>query len=417
MNRVRQLSAAGLLGIVMIFELAAFALLSLRDESFDYKALIFAGGLIVVLLLQYIIILWISKYADRFILVIANLLAGIGMIVQYRLSYEVAFKQLVWVGIGIVAMIVCVLLMRAPKFFKTMDIPLMALSIAMLGVLLVIGTENGGAKNWIKLGGISVQPSEFVKVALVFVMANHFTKVKRTWDWLPSAIFAIIVAGLLVAERDLGAALLICGTYLIMFYTATGKVGTTLVGLGAGAAGAVASYYMFDHVKARVAIWLNPWATYSTSGYQIAQGLMAIASGGLWGLGLTKGLPKSIPAYNTDYIFAVICEEFGIVFGIAVIALYLVFIIRGALIALNARSRYLMLVAFGCTVLITLQSFIIIAGVIKLIPLTGITMPFVSYGGSSMIACMMLLGILEGVSIQNGEMLQDAMYEAGEENA
>ena len=244
MNRVRQLSAAGLLGIVMIFELAAFALLSLRDESFDYKALAFAGGLIVVLLLQYIIILWISKYADRFILVIANLLAGIGMIVQYRLSYEVAFKQLVWFGIGIVAMIVCVLLMRAPKFFKTMDIPLMALSIAMLGVLLVIGTENGGAKNWIKLGGISVQPSEFVKVALVFVMANHFTKVKRTWDWLPSAIFAIIVAGLLVAERDLGAALLICGTYLIMFYTATGKVGTTLVGLGAGAAGAVASYYM-----------------------------------------------------------------------------------------------------------------------------------------------------------------------------
>ena len=112
-----------------------------------------------------------------------------------------------------------------------------------------------------------------------------------------------------------------------------------------------------------------------------------------------------------------ICEEFGIVFGIAVIALYLVFIIRGALIALNARSRYLMLVAFGCTVLITLQSFIIIAGVIKLIPLTGITMPFVSYGGSSMIACMMLLGILEGVSIQNGEMLQDAMYEACEENA
>ena len=368
MNRVRQLSAAGLLGIVMIFELAAFALLSLRDESFDYKALAFAGGLIVVLLLQYIIILWISKYADRFILVIANLLAGIGMIVQYRLSYEVAFKQLVWFGIGIVAMIVCVLLMRAPKFFKTMDIPLMALSIAMLGVLLVIGTENGGAKNWIKLGGIS-------------------------------------------------AALLICGTYLIMFYTATGKVGTTLVGLGAGAAGAVASYYMFDHVKARVAIWLNPWATYSTSGYQIAQGLMAIASGGMWGLGLTKGLPKSIPAYNTDYIFAVICEEFGIVFGIAVIAMYLVFIIRGALIALNARSRYLMLVAFGCTVLITLQSFIIIAGVIKLIPLTGITMPFVSYGGSSMIACMMLLGILEGVSIQNGEMLQDAMYEAGEENA
>ena len=199
-------------------------------------------------------------------------------------------------------------------------------------------------------------------------------------------------------------------------YTAyRGKIGTTLVGLGAGAVGAVASYYVFDHVKARVAIWLNHWATYSTSGYQIAQGLMAIASGGLWGLGLTKGLPKSIPAYNTDYIFAVICEEFGIVFGIAVIALYLVFIIRGALIALNARNRYLMLVAFGCTVLITPASFIIIAGVIKLIPLTGIQA-----------LCELWRQLHESLHMrldtrghihQNGEMLQDAMYEAGEENA
>ena len=223
-------------------------------------------------------------------------------------------------------------------------------------------------------------------------------------------------AAVVVAERDLGAALLIAGTYLILFYTATGDVKATLVGLGSGCVGAVASYFVFDHVRARVAIWQNPWATYETSGYQIAQGLMAIASGGLWGLGLTQGSPKSIPAYNTDYIFAVICEEFGIIFGIAVIALYLVFIIRGALVALYARDRYLMLVAFGCTVLITLQSFIIIGGVIKLIPLTGITMPFVSHGGSSLIASLMLLGILEGVAMRNGDMLEDAMDAALEED-
>jgi len=415
MNRVRQLSAAGLLGIVMIFELSAFALLSLRDESFDLMALAFGIGLVAVLLIQYVVMQWISRHADRFILVIANLLAAIGMIVQYRLSPDIAIKQLVWFCIGMVCMVLCTLLMRAKRFFRSINIPLMILSIGILAVLLVIGEENGGAKNWIIIGGISFQPSEFVKVALVFIMANHFTVIERTWDWLPSAVFAIIVAMLLVMERDLGAALLICGTYLIVFYVATGKTGTTLIGLGAGAAGAVASYHLFDHVKARVAIWLNPWATYSTSGYQVAQGLMAIASGGAMGLGLTKGMPKSIPAYNTDYIFAVICEEFGIIFGIAVIALYLVFIIRGALIALNARTRYLMLVAFGCTVLITLQSFIIIGGVIKLIPLTGITLPFVSYGGSSMIATMMLLGILEGVAIQNGEMLEDAIDEASEE--
>ncbi len=415
MNRVRQLSAAGLLGIVMIFEMAAFALLSLRDESFDMMALVFGVGLIAVLLIQYVIMQGISRYTDRFILVIANLLAAIGMMVQYRLSPDIAVKQLVWFCIGMGCMVVCALLMRSQQFFRRINILLMLLSIGILAVLLAIGEENGGAKNWITLGGISFQPSEFVKVALVFIMANYLTVANTVWDWLPSAIFAIIVAALLVVERDLGAALLVCGTYLIVFYVATGKTGTTLLGLGAGAAGAVASYYLFDHVRARVAIWLNPWATYYTSGYQVAQGLMAIASGGLMGLGLTKGMPKSIPAYNTDYIFAVICEEFGIIFGIAVIALYLVLIIRGALIALNARNRYLMLVAFGCTVLITLQSFIIIGGVIKLIPLTGITLPFVSYGGSSMIATMMLLGILEGVAIQNGEMLEEAMDEASEE--
>ena len=205
MNRVRQLSAAGLLGIVMVFELAAFALLSLRDETFDFMALEFGVGLIAVLLIQYVIMQWISRYTDRFILVIANLLAAIGMIVQYRLSPDIAVKQLVWFCIGMVCMVLCSLLMRAKNFFRTMNIPLMVLSIGILAVLLIVGEENGGAKNWIIIGGVSFQPSEFVKVALVFVMANHFTVVNRTGDWLPSAVFAIIVAVLLVMERDLGS--------------------------------------------------------------------------------------------------------------------------------------------------------------------------------------------------------------------
>ena len=416
MNRVRHMSALGLLFIVMLFELTAFALLSLRDESFDPWALLFALVLVALLFLHYVRFLWISRYADLFWLVVANLLAAIGMIVQYRLSPETAFRQLILYGVGLLAMFVCIGLMHRHRIFRILNWPMILGSLAILGVLLVVGKEQGGAKNWIKIGDFSFQPSEFVKVALVFVSANYLTQQKGWRDWLPSALFAILACGLLVAERDLGAALLIAGTYLILFYTATGDVKATLVGLGSGCVGAVASYFVFDHVRARVAIWQNPWATYETSGYQIAQGLMAIASGGLWGLGLTQGSPKSIPAYNTDYIFAVICEEFGIIFGIAVIALYLVFIIRGALVALYARDRYLMLVAFGCTVLITLQSFIIIGGVIKLIPLTGITMPFVSHGGSSLIASLMLLGILEGVAMRNGDMLEDAMDAALEED-
>ena len=416
MNRVRHMSALGLVFVVAIFEIAAFALLSLRDETFDPWALAFALTLIGLLFLQYICLLWISRYADRFLLVIANLLAAIGMIVQYRLSPETAFRQLMLYGLGMLAMFLCVGLMHKPVFFRKLNWVMILGSLGILGVLLVVGKEHGGAKNWITIAGFSFQPSEFVKVALVFIAANHLTEQNGWRDWLPSAAFAILVCGLLVMERDLGAALLVVGTYLIIFYTATGDVKATLIGLGGGCCGAVASYHIFDHVRARVAIWRNPWATYETSGYQIAQGLMAIASGGIWGLGLTQGLPKSIPAYNTDYIFAVICEEFGIIFGIAVIALYLVFIIRGALVALYARDRYLMLIAFGCTVLITLQSFIIIGGVIKLIPLTGITMPFVSHGGSSLIASMMLLGILEGVAMRNGDMLEDAMDQAMEQD-
>ena len=215
MNRVRHMSALGLLFIVMLFELTAFALLSLRDESFDPWALIFALILVALLFLQYVCVLWISRYADRFLLVIANLLAAIGMIVQYRLSPETAFRQLILYGVGLLAMFVCIGLMHRHRIFRILNWPMILGSLAILGVLLVVGKEQGGAKNWIKIGDFSFQPSEFVKVALVFVSANYLTQQKGWRDWLPSALFAILACGLLVAERDLGAALLIAGTYLI----------------------------------------------------------------------------------------------------------------------------------------------------------------------------------------------------------
>jgi cell division protein FtsW (lipid II flippase) len=212
----------------------------------------------------------------------------------------------------------------------------------------------------------------------------------------------------LVVEKDLGAAMLIALTCLIMYFAATGNLGVTLAGLGMGALGAILSYRFFDHVKLRVEVWQNPWITYDSSGYQIVQGLMAIASGGLFGSGLGLGSAKVIPAYHTDYIFAVICEEFGIIAGVLLIAFYVVFIIRGLIIALNARNRFLMLFALGCTTLITLQSFIIIGGVIKLIPLTGITLPFISFGGSSMIASMISFGFLQGIAADSKKYRAEA---------
>lgn len=202
--------------------------------------------------------------------------------------------------------------------------------------------------------------------------------------------------------------------YIMMFYASSGRLGTTLLGTAACGAGAVVSYHLFDHVQRRVAVWLDPWATYSTSGYQIAQGLMAIASGGLIGMGLGEGSPKLIPAYRTDYIFAVICEEFGIIFGLGIIAVYLIIVVRGCMAALNVKNRFVSLCAFGASALIAVQTFIIIGGVIKLIPLTGITMPFVSYGGSSLIACMLLHAMIQAAADMGASELEAAIMTDGD---
>ena len=196
---------------------------------------------------------------------------------------------------------------------------------------------------------------------------------------------------------------LFAGTFLLMFYAATGRKLMTLGGLGVLAVGAVGSYKLFSHVRTRVQVWRDPWSVYQDQGYQIVQGLIALASGGLFGVGLGQGMPEVIPAAQTDYIFAVIGEEFGIIIGIMIVVFYLVLIVRGILIGINARSTFDALLVFGATVMLALQSFIIIGGVIKLIPLTGITLPFVSYGGSSMVVSLMQMGIIQGVAIKNGQ--------------
>lgn len=417
MRRIKHVNAAGLLLLVIAFVMIGFFMLSFSKESYDFMALLFAVSSGTLMLSVYVVMLKISRHADRFVLVVADLLIGIGLLIQYRLNIENAFRQLIFLLIGIVLMIIITLIIKNTNFFKHISWPLMGVSVAILGALLFIGKEVGGATNWIAIGKIQFQPSEFVKLALVIVLADWLVDRHKLFDLIVPMIFVCIIIGLLMLERDLGAVILLFATSLIMFYVSTGRTGATLTGLSIGAIGAVGSYYMFDHVKARVAIWINPWATYTTNGFQIAQGLMAIATGGMWGVGLGVGSPKLIPEYNTDYIFAVICEEFGIIFGIVLIAFYLVLVIRGAIIALNASEKFYMLIAFGCTALIALQSIIIIGGVIKMIPLTGITLPFVSQGGSSMIVCMMMLGVLEGISARSGNVLEKRMEEiATDEN-
>lgn len=417
MDKLRHARCASALGIVLFFIVSAFLLLAFRGETFDAAALLFGAVVALITLLTYFLLAWLAPHADRLLMLAVCFLCALGMVTQYRISPETALRQLMMLGAGILGMLLMMVLMRRPHIFRILSIPMALISLGILCALLFIGKESGGARNWISVGGILFQPSEFVKVALVFLLADAMTEHTHVRDLIPLFLFVGAVTVLLVLQRDLGAAMLMAGTFLLVFFVATSNIGATFAALLCGGAGAYASYLLFDHVRARIAIWQDPWATYSTSGYQIAQGLMAIASGGLWGLGLGQGSPKMIPAYHTDYIFAVICEEFGILFGIGVIVLYLLIAVRGILIALNAEDRFSMLTAFGATALLAIQTFVIIGGVIKLIPLTGITMPFVSYGGSSMIACLLLIGILEGIASRSGAAIEDALIRAADEAA
>ena len=417
MDKLRHARCASALGIVLFFIVSAFLLLAFRGEAFDAAALLFGAVVALITLLTYFLLAWLAPHADRLLMLAVCFLCALGMVIQYRISPETALRQLMMLGAGILGMLLMMVLMRRPHIFRILSIPMALISLGILCALLFIGKESGGARNWISVAGILFQPSEFVKVALVFLLADAMTEHTHVRDLIPLFLFVGAVTVLLVLQRDLGAAMLMAGTFLLVFFAATSNIGATFAALLCGGAGAYASYLLFDHVRARIAIWQDPWATYSTSGYQIAQGLMAIASGGLWGLGLGQGSPKMIPAYHTDYIFAVICEEFGILFGIGVIMLYLLIAVRGILIALNAEDRFSMLTAFGATALLAIQTFVIIGGVIKLIPLTGITMPFVSYGGSSMIACLLLIGVLEGIASRSGAAIEDALIRAADEAA
>ena len=402
-------SAFGLLLVTILLEISAFALLSFRSDTFDVMALAVCGLMVFILLFQYMIFTRFFRHIDRYLLIIPNILIAVGVIMQYRLDSEMALKQIAWIAIGMVAMAVAITIVKYMRSLRKPALLYCILALLMLASSLLLGRVVGGAQNWFKVGPMTVQPSEFVKILLILIMAGLLTRTNKARPYLLLYGFICSAVVLLLLQKDLGAALLYVVSFIIVFYIATSKKLLTLLHMISTAGASVAAYHLFSHIRVRVAIWRNPWISYENQGYQIVQGLMAIASGGFFGLGLGNGIPKVIPAYHTDFIFAAICEEFGILFGVVLVAFYVLFLIRGALIALGCTDKFYALLAVGCTTMLTLQSFVILGGVIKLIPLTGVTLPFISYGGSSMLTSMIMVGILEAIAILNGEREEAAM--------
>lgn len=355
---------------------------------------------------------------DPYLLPLVAVLSGTSLIFLYRLNPAYCWRQFFWLLAGIGALLATTLLFR--NFLRLAQYKYSYALVGGVALLLPIfaGVEQGGVRSWLDLGFFYLQPSEFVKILLVLFLASYLSEYRqflaygaRTFwgitfptprEWVPLVAMWALSLVLLVFQKDLGTALIYFTTFLAMLYLATSRLGYVAIGFCLFLAGAAAAYHFFAHVQQRVEIWLNPWQYMETAGYQVVQSLYALGAGGLFGAGLGAGYPQLIPAVHTDFIFAAITEEMGLLGGVAIIFLYFLFLYRGFLIALRARYDFAVLLSAGLTALMGFQAVIIIAGVIKLLPLTGITLPFVSYGGSSLVANYIILGLLLNVSHETG---------------
>jgi cell division protein FtsW (lipid II flippase) len=364
-------------------------------------------------------------HSDVLLLPLVTLLTGLGLVMIFRLTYNVdgkqglAITQAVWILIGSGTMFLLVLFFR--NFHRLFDYKYMLAAVAVLliaSTFTPLGYEVNGARLWVSLGPVGFQPSEFARIALIIFFAGYLADTRDLLAATSRTILGVQIPalkyfgpvalvwaaslGLLVFEKDLGSSLLFFAVPLLMLYAATGRIAYVLLGTLLFTVGSFLAFLLFDHVKVRVRAWLDPWAYPDTDGFQILQSIFNIADGGLLGTGLGAGFAQTIPEVETDFVFSAIASELGLLGATAVLLAFLVFVYRGTKIALLAEDDASKLLAFGLTAMFAIQTLVIVGGVTKAIPLTGITLPFVSYGGSSVVGNFILTGLLLLISERAG---------------
>lgn len=384
---------------------------------------VFIGAAVPALAFLLVGILWqaLDFRADQFLLPLVAMFSYTSLVFLYRLNPGYAFRQFVWLLVGLFFLFLTTRLFTNYRRLSEYKYIYGLLGALALIVPIFFGVEQGGAKSWLDFRLFHLQPSEFVKILVVLFLASFMSENKLILTRGTESVLGLALPGprawgplvgmwgisliLLVFQRDLGTALIYFGTFLAMVFLATARVLYITIGLALFTGGGALSYLFFDHVKQRVDIWLlNPYNFIElgdreyNQAYQVIQSLFAIGAGGLTGSGLGAGFPGFIPAVHTDFIFSAITEETGLMGGLGIVLLYIFFVYRGLKVALEARDDFSKLLAAGLTALMGLQSFIIIAGVTKLLPLTGVTLPFISYGGSSLVANFIILGMLMNIS-------------------
>lgn len=392
---------------------------NLTRGQLDELTLAAAAGLAVLWLAVYGVLRFAGHSGDGVLLPVAAVLTAVGLIMILRLRPELFLIQALWVAAGSGAFVTAAFVFRRLEPWAEYRYVWGLIGVVLLVATAIFGVEIGGNKNWLVLGPVRFQPSEFAKIFIVLFLAAYLNERKEVLAFatkrygpltLPQprflapllAIWGVAML-MLVMERDLGAALLYFGTAAIMMYLASGRTSFLAWGAGLFIAGSGLAYLLYPHVRVRIDIWLSPWADPNGRAYQIVQSLFALGSGGALGSGLTYGYPNLIPEVHTDFIFAAVGEELGLAGAGAVVILYIILVYRAFRVALRAPEFFGALLAGGLAVLLALQVFVIIGGVTKFLPLTGVTLPFVSYGGSSIVATFIVLGILYALSEARAE--------------
>jgi cell division protein FtsW (lipid II flippase) len=401
-----------LLAVAVLTGVGFLSVYTARQQEITSTSLVYAGFFLALYFVAHLGLRAGLPDADPWLLPLSALLTALGLTEIYRLNPLLARDQSIWIVVGLIGFLGLILVVGDHRRLESYKYSLGVAAVALLVLTMLVGTTINGAKLWIRAGGVQVQPGEFSKLLLVIFLAGYLREKRELLAMahrrvlgigLPAArhlgpllVMTGVALGVVAVMNDMGTALLLYGIFLAMVYVATGRRVYTVAGLILFAVGSWAVYHVTPHVQERFTVWLDPWKTPRTGGYQIIQSIESIADGGIFG----SGLGQSFQVFDngSSVIPAVWANETGLAGAAGLLLIYLLFAYRGFKIASLADDGFSKLLATGLTFAVTLQAFLIVGGITRLIPLTGITLPFMSYGGSSILANFMLLALLLMVS-------------------
>lgn len=395
---------------ILMFGLHFSCFIVICFETGDITYLFFYAFQQIVLYATVILFRMLYPKTNRLLVNNMCMLLTVGFVILTRLSLGKAIRQFIIVMISLVIALVIPFFVSRFRFLKEWKWIYAAAGIVALGIVLVLGQTTYGSKLSYTIAGLTFQPSEFVKIIFVFFVASALYKAAGFFEVFTTAVIAAAHVIILVCSKDLGSALIFFVVYVLMVVVASRNWLYLLAGVSGGSVAAYLAYRVFPHIQVRVQAFKDPWSVIDSTGYQITQSLFAITSGGWFGLGLFKGTPESIPFVEADFIFSAITEELGLLFALCVILICVSSFVMFMNISMNLKDKFYQLTAFGLGVTYIFQVFLTIGGGCKFIPLTGVTLPFISYGGSSVLTTLIMFSITEGLSMIQEEEAEEEKH-------